>query len=64
MKVSTFIELLRKVDSQDTYLLIDRRLVSNVEKYNSIVRLNTSYFFDDAINVSNIVSNLCKMDSL
>ena len=60
MKVSTFIELLRKVHSKDTYLLIDGRLVSNVEKYNSAVRLNTSYFFDDAINVRNVVSKLFK----
>ena len=64
MKVSTFIELLRKVHSKDTYLLIDGRLVSDVEKYNSVVRLNTSYFFDDAINVRNVVSKLFNIDSL
>lgn len=64
MKVYTFIELLREVHSKDTYLLIDGRLVSNVEKYNSVVRLNTSYNLYEAINTRSVVSKLFKMDSL
>lgn len=64
MKVYTFIELLREVHSKDTYLLIDGRLVSDVEKYNSVVRLNTSYNLYEAINIRNVVSKLFNMDSL
>lgn len=64
MKVSTFIELLRKVHSKDTYLLIDGRLVNDVKKYNNVIRLYTTDSLYGAINVRNVVSKLFNMDSL
>lgn len=64
MKVFTFIELLRKVYYKDMYLVIDGRLVSDVKKYNNVVRLHTTNSFCKAINIRNVVSKLFKIDAL